>query len=103
MPKTYPITLTTPRLKTTMTVELLDEDIVLSIPGFGRWLMIEDGTNELFAIGFLPADEQTLEFESLAFFWADWMEDIMITEGINGYSLQYEYVMHYTEDKINVI
>jgi len=102
MKNTYPMTLTTPRLNTLITVEKLDNDIVMNIEGFGRWLM-DDSNKDLFAIGFLPADDQTLEFESLAFFWHDWMEDIMMTEGINGHAVQYEYAMHYAGSHINVL
>jgi len=102
MKNTYPMNLTTPRLKTKITIEDLDGDIVMSIPGFGRWMMDEEGP-ELFAIGFLPAEEKELEFESLAFFWHDWLEDVMNTRGIHGDSLQYEYAMYHIGDKVNVI
>ncbi len=87
--------LVSPRLKTEIVISSDGSDnLVADIPGFGRWLL--DNQNEdLFAIGFLPDDEPTLKFESYAFFWHDWMEDLMKTEGITGYSLQYEYVRHY--------
>ncbi len=92
-----------PRLK----IELLVNDeghdgTVVSIPGFGRWLVEHDGHN-YFAIDFLPADDQFKEFESLAFFWHDWFDDIVKTEGLEGYSFQYEYTMYHIGSKVNVI
>ena len=107
MQNTYPMTLTTPRLKTEITIERLDNDIVMFIPGFGRWLMEEDISSEgLFAVGFLPEDDdlfKPLEFESVAFFWYDWLEDIMMTEGIDSHAVQFQYVMYHLADKVNII
>ena len=96
------MTLTTPRLKTQLLIEDLDGDIVLSIAGFGRWLLSDEGEH-FFAIGFLPEDEELLEFESLAFFWHDWLDDIKEAPEFHGYSLQYEYIMYYIGDKLNVV
>ena len=96
------MTLTTPRLKTQLVIEDLDGDIVLRIAGFGRWLLSDEG-DHFFAMGFLPEEENLMEFESSSFFWHDWFEDILYTIGIHGYSLQFEYVMYYTRDTLNIV
>jgi len=101
MQNTYPMTLTTPRLKTELVIDNLDGDIVMTIEGFGRWLLNDEGEHFM-AIGFLPADEQTLEFESLAFFWLDWMDDLTKTEEFHGHSLDYEYLMYHIDHKIKI-
>ncbi len=77
------------------------EIMVIEIPNFGRW-QVEEINGQYHAVGFILEEGEQTVFESLSFFWYDWMEDVCNTKGIIGSTFMFETICADISNKLAI-